>query len=192
MFESYLWRCSPHTHTKICSKSFMHLGCIAVKLPFKIRSKVNTETILVFSFQLDNFLLHLSCNTVSQTTHEILKHLWTLSLAFFFVSVKIVLLKAICFTEGERKKTRITSNLCVPTQRIEITLRLHCNFRLRKWNRFHPGIKGEENGKEKTAIKKCFLSISFDFSYFSLLQPDCLLKYMFNIEMVKVQVVYLK
>lgn len=70
--------------------------CAAVSFT-SFGEKLITETGLGFSFQSDD------CAVIQYTAHEILKHFYTKPVsAFFLVPVKIVLLQAFCFTEGEK------------------------------------------------------------------------------------------
>lgn len=75
---------------------FMLQDCDAVSLT-SFGEKLITGTGLVFSFQSDD------CAVIQCTAHEILKHFYTKPVsAFFLEPVKIVLLQAFCFTEGEK------------------------------------------------------------------------------------------
>lgn len=75
---------------------FVLQDCVAVSFT-SFGEKLITGTGLVFSFQSDD------CAVIQYTAHEILKHFHTKPVsAFFLVPVKIVLLQAFCFTEGEK------------------------------------------------------------------------------------------
>lgn len=163
---------------------FVLQDCVAVGFT-SFGGKLITETGLVFCLQSDD------CAVTQYTAHEVLKHFHTKPVsAFFLVPVKIALLQAFCFTEGEKKKnprTAETSNLSIPAKRREIALRLQCNFRLWKWNWLHGGRKEGEKMKKK---KNCYWNI-FSLSLLVLIASLSSgliafnVKYMFNIEIVK-------
>lgn len=75
---------------------FVLQDCVAVGFT-SFGEKLITETGLVFYSQSND------CAVIQYTAHEILKHFHTKPVsAFFLVPVKIVLLQAFCFTEGEK------------------------------------------------------------------------------------------
>lgn len=161
---------------------FVLQDCVAVSFT-SFGEKLITGTGLVFSFQSDD------CAVIQYTAHEILKHFHTKPVsAFFLVPVKIVLLQAFCFTEGEKNPLeQQKSAICIPAKRQEMALRLQCNFRLWKWNWLHGGRKGGE----KMEKKKNYCWNIFSLSLLVLItSPSSGLiafnvKYMFNIEIVK-------
>lgn len=136
---------------KFRPKSFMLQVYIAVSLTTYFEGKLDSNCVC-FPVRW------LCCNTVLiYHTRDFKALVCWLSLAFFLVFVKIALLQTFCFPEGEKYRTGVTSNLCVPAQRIEMALRLQCIFRLRKWNQFHPGRKGEKMEKKNN----CYWNVFF-------------------------------
>lgn len=64
-------------------KSFMLQGCISVILASYFEGKLNTEVLLMFSFQSEDYAVI----QFSYTTHEILKLLYTDSVSCFLFSL---------------------------------------------------------------------------------------------------------